>query len=149
MCRVICKLPFSYLVFLSLPFSLVHEHWDVCFQLCIWNVYLMFLVAAHCDALHDLAPFVQFKNVKNTDGGVLLLVKVHPEACNFTKSNTPSWVFFTFFKLYKWYQIAQFITETVTRWDLSTPVNQYWICFHTLYHSEIVFRVITSLVKRG
>ena len=28
-------------------------------------------------------------------------------ACNFTKINTPPWVFFTFFKLYKWYQIAQ------------------------------------------
>ena len=32
------------------------------------------------------------------------------EACNFTKSNTPPWMFFTFFKLYKWYQIAQRIT---------------------------------------
>ena len=62
----------------------------------------MFLFAAHCDALHDLAPFAQFKNVKDTHGGVLLL-KVHPEACNFTESNTPSWVFFTFLKLYKWY----------------------------------------------
>ena len=31
-------------------------------------------------------------------------------ACNFTKSNTPPWVFFTFLKLYKWYQIAQNIT---------------------------------------
>ena len=29
------------------------------------------------------------------------------KACNFTKINTPPWVFFTFFKLYKWYQIAQ------------------------------------------
>ena len=29
--------------------------------------------------------------------------------CNFTKSNTLSWMFFTFFKLYKWYQIAQSI----------------------------------------
>ena len=28
-------------------------------------------------------------------------------ACNFTKSNTPPWVFFTLLKLYKWYQIAQ------------------------------------------
>ena len=26
---------------------------------------------------------------------------------NFTKINTPPWFFFTFFKLYKWYQIAQ------------------------------------------
>ena len=30
--------------------------------------------------------------------------------CNFTKINTPPWVFFMFFKLYKWYQIAQRIT---------------------------------------
>ena len=31
--------------------------------------------------------------------------------CNFTKINIPPWVFFTFFKLYKWYQIAQHITN--------------------------------------
>ena len=47
------------------------------------------------------------KNVKCTHGGVLLLVKLQAEACNYTKSNTPPWVFFTFFKLYEWYQIAQ------------------------------------------
>ena len=29
---------------------------------------------------------------------------------NFTIINTPPWVFFMFFKLYKWYQIAQNIT---------------------------------------
>ena len=45
-----------------------------------------------------------FKNVKNTHGGVLI------SACNFTKINTPPWLFFTFLKLYKWYQIAQRIT---------------------------------------
>ena len=28
-------------------------------------------------------------------------------ACNFTNSNTPLWLFLTFFKLYKCYQIAQ------------------------------------------
>ena len=47
------------------------------------------------------------KNVKNTDVGVLILVKLQAEACNFTKINTPPWVFFKFFILYKWYQIAQ------------------------------------------
>ena len=41
------------------------------------------------------------KNVKNTHGGVLLLVKLQPEVCNFTKSDTPPWAFFTFLKLYK------------------------------------------------
>ena len=42
------------------------------------------------------------KNVKNTHGGVLLLVvKLQALACNFTtKSNTPPWVFFTCFKLH-------------------------------------------------
>ena len=51
-----------------------------------------------CDALCDLVTFVQFKKRENTNGGMLLLVTLHAE------------VFFTFFKLYKWYQIAQSIT---------------------------------------
>ena len=46
------------------------------------------------------------KNVKNTYEGVLLLIKLEVKAWSFTKSNTPPWVFFTFLKLYKWYQIA-------------------------------------------
>ena len=50
-----------------------------------------------CGALRDLVPFLQFKKrEKNTHGRVLLLVKLQAEACNFTKSNTPPWVFFTF-----------------------------------------------------
>ena len=39
--------------------------------------------------------------------GVLLSVKLQAVAWSFTKSNTSPWVFFTFFKLSKWYQIAQ------------------------------------------
>ena len=45
--------------------------------------------------------------MKNTHGGELILVKLQAEACNFTEIDTPQCVFFTFFKLYKWYQIAQ------------------------------------------
>ena len=41
---------------------------------------------------------------------MLILVKLQAEACNFKKINTSPWVFFTFFKLYKKYQIAQRIT---------------------------------------
>ena len=37
-----------------------------------------------------------FKNVKNTHGGVLLLEKLQASASNFTKSNTPSRVFSRF-----------------------------------------------------
>ena len=36
--------------------------------------------------------FYDFKNVKNTHGGMLLLVKLQTEARNFTKTNTPLWV---------------------------------------------------------
>ena len=35
-----------------------------------------------CDALRDLVFLHNFKNVKNTRGGVLLLVKLHAKACN-------------------------------------------------------------------
>ena len=41
------------------------------------------------------------KNAKSTHGRVLLLIKLQFEACNFTKSDTPPWVFFTFLKLCK------------------------------------------------
>ena len=51
-----------------------------------------------------------FKNVKNTHGEVLLLVKLRAKACNVTKSNTPPGVFFTFLELCKWNQIAQCIS---------------------------------------
>ena len=35
------------------------------------------------------------------------------EACNFTKSSTRWWVFFTLFELYKCYQITQSITHFI------------------------------------
>ena len=47
------------------------------------------------------------KNVKNTHRGELILVKLQPSVCNFSKIKTPPWVFLTFFILYEWYQIAQ------------------------------------------
>ena len=52
------------------------------------------------------------KNVKNTHGDMSLLVKWQTY---FTKSKTPPWVFFTFLKLYKWYQIEQHIALKISR----------------------------------
>ena len=61
------------------------------------------------------------KNVTNTIEECYL-------ACNFTKSNTPPWVFLTFFKLYKWYQIAQ---SLMVKFDWKntreTLVNPYFL----------------------
>ena len=36
------------------------------------------------------------KNEKNTHGGVLILIKLQTETCNFTKSDTPACLFFPF-----------------------------------------------------
>ena len=43
------------------------------------------------------------QNVKKTYGGMLLLVKLQDSVCKFTKSKMTPWMFFSFFKLYKWY----------------------------------------------
>ena len=61
----------------------------------------------HTRPLQFGAIYKVWKTWQNSHGGVLLLVKLQALACNLTKSNTRSWVFFTFFKLYKWYQIVQ------------------------------------------
>ena len=50
-----------------------------------------------CAILYHL---YNLQNMKSTHGVVLLYVKVPAEVCNFTKSGTPPWVFFTFFKLH-------------------------------------------------
>ena len=64
--------------------------------------------------MRGFLPFLQLKkNVKNVHGGVILLVKLQAEAYNFTKSNTPPWVFLTLFKMYIWNQIVQHITDVL------------------------------------
>ena len=59
------------------------------------------------------------KNLKNIHEGVLLLVKLKVEACNFTKSKTLPWVFLTFFKLDKWYHISQSIKYAIKHLSFS------------------------------
>ena len=44
---------------------------------------------------------VQFKKHEKKQGGVIFLVELQVEACDFNKSNTPPWGLFTFLKLYK------------------------------------------------
>ena len=103
---------------------------------------------AMCYQLYNL------KNVKNTHGGALLLSKLQDLACNFNKSNTPPWVFLTFFKLCKWYQTAQRIlcisscietVEPVYYWSVSLQVTEFlhfwWI------HKRFSFQKIMSLSR--
>ena len=118
-----------------------------------------------CGALRDLVLFVQFKKREKHPWGsvnfskVLILIA---EACNFTKINTPLWVFITFFKLYKWYQIAQcttfkqfhFYQTTFLNFDLKRFIvnwvfyNQAWSFFLTwkLVNGNSLFAVFQSFI---
>ena len=64
------------------------------------------------------------KSVKDTHGRVLLS-KLQALACNFIINNTSPWVFFTFSKLYKWYQMAQSVTFTVNFENID-PRHSAW-----------------------
>ena len=76
------------------------------------------------DALRDLVLFVPFKKCRK-----------HPWRSvnssnfnfNFTKSNNPPWVFFTFLKLYKWYQVAQSLLYVILR-ELRSSFTCSMIC---------------------
>ena len=75
------------------------------------TIYAQRTIGLDSDVLRDLVPFVQFKKREKHPWRSVTFSKVAGLACNFTKSNTPPWVFFTFLKLCKWYQIAENITS--------------------------------------
>ena len=79
------------------------------------------------------------KNMKNTYGGVLILVKLQAEACDFTKINTPPWVFFKFFKSYKWYKIAQRTTFCFDVWNSFEHVLRYFIIDNIIFQRVDVY----------
>ena len=93
-----------------------------------------------CDALRDLIPFVKIlKNVKNSHGGVLLLIKLLALACNITYSNTPPREFFMFLKFYKWYQIAKRVPcESV----VFTRIKECKVCRKKNFESELTLRYV-------
>ena len=117
------------------------------------TVWLIFVFTVHtiCVALRDLVPFVLFKKRKKHPWrSVNFSVKLQAEAYNFTNINTPPCVFFTFLKLYKWYQIAQCITYFFVRvaktsrlfckglWDLLLSVH---------LRAQFLFILVDSLGK--
>ena len=92
------------------------------------------------EILHDLVPFDKFKKREK-----------HPwrsaTFSNFTKGNTLAWVFFTFFKLYKWYQIAQRIT-----YKSLTYINISYMRFTSTSKNEVLilcFRKIRKMIRES
>ena len=78
--------------------------------------------------------------MKNNHAGVLLLAKLQASVGNFTKSDTPARVFFTFFELYKCYQIAQGVLQGFL-YNPMVPVNGS----ETLNGSETVNFIVHHL----
>ena len=74
--------------------------------------------------------------------GTIFTIKIHEksEACNVIESKAPPWVFITFFKLYKWYQM---ILLRLLFWKLlifpKVSIKDFfsnqWICSHLLKKS--------------
>ena len=88
----------------------------------------------HCAIRYQL---YNLKNVKNSHGGMLILVKLQALACDFTKINTPPWLFFTFFKLYKWYQIVQRATYYFHNYSFKVSTLFKVKCYVTLAYFSI------------
>ena len=84
----------------------------------------------------DLVAFAQ---IKKREKHRWRSVKFSKEACNFTKINTPPWVFFTFFKLYKCYQIAKRITYAKLI-IIFTP-NLAFFAYSEVIHGSTTFKL--------
>ena len=66
--------------------------------------------------MKELTHFRLLLSFYTPEKNYLCAIWYHLQACDFTKSNTPRLVFLTFFKLNKWYQIAQSILNEGENW---------------------------------
>ena len=76
------------------------------------------------------------------------MVKLQAETCKITKSFTPPWAFLMFFKLHKWYQIAQSVSylqtvgifeanfDTLSKNSPETLLHLFISFFYSLFEVE-------------
>ena len=98
--------------------------------------------------LRDLVTFVRFKKREKHPQKSINFSKVAGFlACNFTKSNIPPWVFFTFFKLNKWYKcITIMMTYFKHWWQHFQPSGRPFFEFYNKFSLEI--KVVLHLYKK-
>ena len=100
-------------------------------------------------ALHSITKLLQRKLNKMNMWRLVRIVtictaKLQAQACISTKSNNPPWVFFTFFKLHKWYQIAQGITRILTT---NIVMLQFWLVWYLKYiNQDCNAAILTCLI---
>ena len=84
-------------------------------------------------------------------GTICLILKrcktpMEDSACKLAKINTPPWVFFTFFKLYKWYQIAQCITFEQCFFFHSDPPCSAILLYICCYWNHISVHIDNNII---
>ena len=138
--------------FLSSSFFYFRSYWSWGYQYLLFYREYRHYRHEYCDALRDLVPFVQFKEREKSPWRSVAFSKV---------VNTPPWVFFTFFKLYKWYQIAQRITIIficfvsclidVNNLKSSGNTDHRSICRKTKFYYKGCFKIATliSIIYNG
>ena len=100
------------------------------------GIYVMFCVMWY--------HLYNFKKMKKPNGGVLLLVKFQTWACTFTKSNTPLWVFFTFFKFPRWHSIAQDVS-----FELINDIWKMIVCCDSVFARAYLINMILGPFKEA
>ena len=85
------------------------------------------------------------KNVKKTHEGVLFIGKLQASACNFNESNTPLWVLFMIFKLYKWYKIAQSVSY-ISLW-MTEKLECETLTFFNAWRHEMIRHTLKTLLQ--
>ena len=71
--------------------------------------------------------------IKRSTESIVYMIICGALDCNFSKINTLPWVFFIFFKLYKWYQIAQRIKYNRKHYK---PISNHFSHFYTLWRHQ-------------
>ena len=93
-----------------------------------------------CDALRDLVIFSQFKKHEKHPRRSVTFSKFAGSACNFTKTNAPPWVLFTFFRLYKSRNTP--LCEQICK-------NSGWKTFYLLGHSFCTLHKYVCVRSQG
>ena len=97
-----------------------HANFYIYIYIYVYIYYIIYIKYVMCCAIWYY--LYNLKIVKNTQRGVLLLVKLQTKSCSFNKSNTFPWVFFTFFRLHKWSQIVQSVSYTFNLFYVFTGI---------------------------
>ena len=101
-----------------------------------------------CGAVRIMVPFVQFEKREKYSWRSVNFSRVAGWSLHFSKINTPPWVFFTFFRLYKWYQNVPHLAIKVVFSSKSSIIDVWQDCNKITAIPLIFQRKIYCLLQR-